>query len=90
MAKMIQIRHVPDVLHRRLKAKAAMEGLSLSDYLLREIRSVAQRPTLAEFEERLAKLPPVRLAVSPAEIIREERDARDRQLVPDRTPARHG
>src|SRR5215831_13474908 len=46
MPKMIQLRHVPDDLHRKLKARAALEGLSLSDYLLREVRRVAERPTL--------------------------------------------
>ena len=47
MSKMIQLRHVPDDLHRKLKARAAMEGLSLSDYLLQEIRRIAERPTVA-------------------------------------------
>ena len=38
MSKMIQLRHVPDELHRKLKARAALEGLTLSDFLLREVR----------------------------------------------------
>ncbi len=45
MSKMIQIRNVPDGLHRRLKARAAMAGRSLSDYLLNEIRRAAERPS---------------------------------------------
>ena len=53
MSKMIQLRNVPDVLHRTLKARAAMAGMSLSDYLLAEIKEVADRPTLAELRERL-------------------------------------
>ena len=53
MAKTIQVRNVPDSLHRRLKARAAMAGMSLSDYLLAEIKEIAERPTLAEFRERL-------------------------------------
>ena len=53
MSKMIQLRNVPDALHRTLKARAAMAGMSLSDYLLAEIRETAERPTLAEFRERL-------------------------------------
>jgi plasmid stability protein len=55
MATMIQLRHVPDDLHRKLKARAAEAGMSLSDYLLREIRDVAERPTIEELRARLAK-----------------------------------
>ncbi|MGH8722196.1 MAG: hypothetical protein ACREU4_09440, partial [Burkholderiales bacterium] len=50
---MIQLRHVPDELHRKLKARAALEGLSLSDFLLREVKRVAARPTPAELQARL-------------------------------------
>jgi plasmid stability protein len=50
--KMIQLRQVPDDLHRKLKARAALEGLSLSDYLLAEIRRTAERPTVAVRAER--------------------------------------
>src|SRR2546429_136347 len=57
MPRMIQLRHVPDDLHRKLKARAALEGLSLSDYLLREVRRVAERPTWAELRHRLAPYP---------------------------------
>ncbi len=73
---MIQVRNVPDSLHRKLKMRAASEGLSLSDYLLREIEHVAERPIMKEIAERLASLPPVKYKRSPAEIIREERDNR--------------
>lgn len=76
MPKMIQLRHVPDDLHRKLKARAALEGLSLSDYLLREVRRAAERPTAAELRERLAQLPPVNPKVPPARAVREERDQR--------------
>ena len=44
MSKMIQLRNVPDALHRSLKARAAMAGMSLSDYLLAEIKEIAERP----------------------------------------------
>jgi len=71
---MIQLRHVPDSLHQKLKARAALEGLSLSDYLLREIARSAQRPTLAELRERLARRSSVRPRVSPAQVIRAERN----------------
>jgi plasmid stability protein len=76
MPGMIQIRHVPDPLHRKLKARAALAGQSLSDYLLREIQRLAERPTLEELKERLALLSPVHPRVPPARIIREERDSR--------------
>jgi len=76
MSVMIQIRNVPDSLHRRLKSRAALAGMSLSDYLLGEIREVAERPTLDEMRERLASRPPVMLPISPADIIRAERDTR--------------
>lgn len=73
MARMIQLRHVPDDLHRALKARAALEGLSLSDYLLREVRRVAERPTLEDLKRRLAQRAPVVPRVPPARAIRAER-----------------
>ncbi len=74
MPKMIQLRHVPDELHRTLKARAALEGLSLSDYLLREVRRIAERPTLDDLRRRLAGRPPVITRVPPARAVRAERD----------------
>jgi antitoxin FitA len=76
MNVMIQIRNVPDDLHRRLKSRAALAGLSLSDYLLAEIRQSAERPTLAELRERLGNRKPVTLALSPEDAVRLERDGR--------------
>jgi antitoxin FitA len=76
MSKMIQLRHVPDSLHRQLKAQATYEGMSLSDYLIREVRKIAERPTLDEIKARLAAMGPSRLKTSPTAIIREERDRR--------------
>jgi antitoxin FitA len=76
MSKMIQLRNVPDALHRRLKARAALAGMSLSDYLLSEIREIAEKPTLAEFRERLDRREPVELQLDIARMIRQERDAR--------------
>lgn len=70
MPRMIQIRHVPDELHRALKTKAALERMSLSDYLLREVRRVAERPTSAEMRRRLAGLSRVKTRVSAARTIR--------------------
>jgi antitoxin FitA len=76
MSKMIQLRNVPDVLHRTLKARAAMAGMSLSDYLLAEIREIAERPTLMEFRERLQKREPVSAALDVARLVQEERAGR--------------
>lgn len=76
MPKMIQLRHVPDDLHRRLKARAAMAGLPLSDYLIRELRKIAEQPTPEEMRERLRQRAPYRGKVSPTEVVRSERDRR--------------
>ena len=73
---MIQIRNVPEALHRRLKARAALSGMSLSDLLLQEITAVAERPSSEELRARLAALPPVSADLSSAEAVRAERDAR--------------
>ena len=73
MSKMIQLRNVPDSLHRKLKARAALAGLSLSDYLLQEIRRIAERPSLQELIERLGRRESVNPSVSPADAVREER-----------------
>ena len=76
MSKMIQIRNVPDALHRKLKARAAIEGMSLSDYLLAEISRSAEQPTLGELRARLSKRSPVTPSVPPSQAVREERDSR--------------
>ena len=76
MSKMIQLRNVPDALHRTLKSRAATAGMSLSDYLLAEIRQVAERPTLAEMVARLHGRERVELKESAADAVRAERDAR--------------
>jgi len=76
MSRMIQLRHVPDDLHRKLKARAALAGLSLSDYLIQEVKRVAERPTLAEVRSRLAQRPPVATQIPPAKAVRHERDSR--------------
>ncbi|HKN08661.1 MAG TPA: hypothetical protein VJ376_04155 [Pseudomonadota bacterium] len=76
MSAMIQIRNVPDALHRRLKSRAALAGMSLSDYLLSEIRQVAERPTLDELRRRLDRRPTTTLSMTPAEAVRAQRDSR--------------
>jgi len=76
MPKMIQVRNVPDALPRGLKARAAMAGMSLSDYLLAEMKEIAERPTLAELRDRLQKRKPVLAQLDTARLVREEREAR--------------
>ncbi len=75
MSKMIQIRNVPDDLHRKLKLRAAERGTSLSEYLLAEVEQIADRPTLAELMERLGAEPPVELDEPPEVTIRRLREA---------------
>lgn len=72
----VQIRNVPTELHRRLKVRAATAGMSLSDYLLQELRRSAEAPTMEEFLERVRARPAVRSKRSAAELVREDRDAR--------------
>lgn len=76
MSVMIQIRNVPDALHRRLKARAAISGMSLSDYLLDQIRALADHPTVDELRARLASRAQATPSVSPADAVRAERDRR--------------
>ena len=73
---MIQVRNVPDALHRRLKARAAMAGMTLSDYLLMEIRKVAEKPTPEEMLERLRERRPVEPVERPVDALRAERAIR--------------
>ena len=76
MSVMIQIRNVPDALHRRLKSRAALAGMSLSDYLLQQIREVAERPTLEEMRARLERRSAVTPSIGPVRAVRLERDSR--------------
>jgi len=72
----IQIRNVPPELHRKLKAQAAREGLTLSEYMLRQARRTAEVPTLEEAVRRIRSRKHVRLKTPPADLIREDRDSR--------------
>ena len=74
MSVMVQIRNVPDALHRQLKSRAALAGMSLSEYLLAEVRQVAARPTLDEVRARLRGRSETTLDLSPADAVRMERD----------------
>ena len=73
---MIQVRHVPDAVHRKLKARAATAGMSLSDYVLAELRRLAERPSREELLARIAARPVVRTRQRAADLVRAERDRR--------------
>lgn len=71
---MLQVRNVPPDLHHTLKARAALSGMSLSEFVLKELERIAERPTVSEFRKRLSERPPVEPATCPAEILADERD----------------
>jgi plasmid stability protein len=76
MSKMIQIRNVPAALHRRLRVRAATEGVSMSHFVLREIERALERPSRQELLAAIRSQPQVELDPSPADLLREERDRR--------------
>jgi plasmid stability protein len=71
----IQIRNVPPELHRKLKARAAEQGLTLSDYVLRQVERSAEVPSLEEAVRRIRSRKHVRLKTRPADLIREDRES---------------
>ena len=73
---MIQIRNVPDQIHRQIKARASLAGMSMSEFILKELKRVIERPSREELLDRLDMLPEVELQPSPAEMVRRERDSR--------------
>jgi plasmid stability protein len=76
MSRMIQIRNVPDEVHRKLKVRAAQEGVTLSELLAREARRLADQPTVSEMLARLASREPVKLKTPPSRLIRALRGSR--------------
>jgi len=76
MPVMIQIRNVPEQVHRTLKSRAAKAGMSLSEYLGKEVAQLAAKPTWEEMAERLRQRGPIRTKVSVAALIRRDRDSR--------------
>jgi plasmid stability protein len=72
----LQIRNVPDDLHRELKSRAALAGMSVSEYLLLELRRSLERPTRETLLRRLSKRAPVRVRPGPAAAVRAERKRR--------------
>ena len=75
MSKMIQIRNVPDDVHRVLKVRAAGAGMSLSDYVKRDLEAAVARPTLEEIDARVSARG--RSSVQAETIIDALRDVRD-------------
>jgi len=75
MPKMIQIRNVPDDLHRKLKVRAAERGMTLTDYLLGELEEIVDLPTLEEWIELVRSRPPVEGGEDPAAVIRRFRES---------------
>lgn len=76
MSKMIQLRNVPDHVHRLLKMRAAEAGMSLSEFLVREVSRIADRPSLDEILKRLQGREPISPSETSASAVRAEREAR--------------
>ncbi|MBI4616008.1 MAG: hypothetical protein HY720_20495 [Planctomycetes bacterium] len=76
MPRAIQIRNVPEEIHRTLKARAARAGMTLSEYPLRELDHVATRPTVEEILTRIRNRPRVRGNLDTAAAVRAEREGR--------------
>jgi plasmid stability protein len=76
MSKMIQVRDVPEQLHSTLKARAAKEGTSLSDFIKRELERTAERPTMREWLELTQRAKPIPTKRSAAQVVRQLREAR--------------
>lgn len=70
----LQVRDVPADVSRILKARAAEEGQSLSEYALRVLEREARKPSRAELLARLAARPAIELDEPPAATVRRMRD----------------
>ena len=76
MSKMIQIRNVPDDVHREAKVRATRAGMTLSAYLLRQIERSLATPDVHELLAEIRAQEPIRASETSAEMIRAEREAR--------------
>jgi plasmid stability protein len=76
MSKMVQVRDVPDRVHSTLKARAAREGMSLSDFIKRELERTAERPSMLEWLERAQQTKANATKRTAAQSVRELRNAR--------------
>ena len=79
--RMIQIRHVPEDVHRRLKERAKREGMSLSDYLLQEVTLLSRQMSWEELFDEIDETDPTPTGIDWAEAVREGREERDRDLL---------
>jgi hypothetical protein len=77
MSKMIQVRNVPDRLHRELVRRAQERGQTLTDFITELLRREVARPPAEEVFDRIERRRPVILSETPAEMIRREREERD-------------
>ncbi len=73
---MVQIRDVPDSVHSTLKARAASEGMSFSDFIKRELERAAERSSMREWLQRTRQTKAISSKLTPAQVIRELPDAR--------------
>ena len=80
-SRMIQIRHVPEDVHRRLKERAQREGKSLSDYLLQEVTLLSRQMSWEELFDEIDETDPTPTGIDWAEAVREGREERDRELM---------
>jgi plasmid stability protein len=71
----VQVRGVPDDVHRRLKSQAALSGQSLNEFLLARMTDIARVPTVPELAERIRERAAY-TGPSSAKVIRAERDRR--------------
>jgi antitoxin FitA len=76
MSKMIRVRNIPEPVRRTLKARAAREGMSLSNFIKRELERAAERPTMREWLERTQQTKPIHAKRSAAQLVRALRDSR--------------
>jgi hypothetical protein len=81
MSKTIQIHNVPETVHRTLKVRAAMARMSLSEFVLNELREIAARPSMNALRERLHRRAPVHLEVSANRTVCQERGQRGRRAT---------
>jgi hypothetical protein len=75
MSRMVQVRDVPDEVHRTLKSRAALEGRTLSELLREELSRLAARPSRREVLARISEREPVALDESSTVAVRRMRDA---------------
>lgn len=76
MPKNLQIKNVPDDVHAQIRQRAAEDGVTISDYLLRVAENATKRPTIEEMVRRLQERGPIEVSIEPVDIIRADRDSR--------------